>query len=114
MIDSNVKFIVASGVLSGLLAKAVLRGTGILECATMFVCVAFVVPEILIRLRFLAFLSVNQDESIEFPTKNIKGDMYKYLYNHKAVNIRSIQRRYGLSDLFWYASLTNIFSNVTE
>ena len=80
IIDSNVKFIVASGVLSGLLAKAVLRGTGILDCATMFVCVAFVVPEILIRLRFLAFLSVNQDESIEFPTKNIKGDMYKYLY----------------------------------
>lgn len=102
MIDSNVKFIVASGVLSGLLAKAVLRGMGILEIATMFVCLAFVVPEILIRLRFFAFLSVNRDESIEFPTKNVKGDMYKYLYNHKAVNIRSIQKRYGLSDLFWY------------
>ena len=99
----NTQFLVGSGVLSGIVCKMVLNGRiGVVEVLVLMVCLAVVIPEILIRLRFFAFLSLNVDESIELPTKNIVGEKYRWLYNHNDVSVRSIQKSYGLSDLFWY------------
>jgi len=59
-------------------------------------------PELLIKIRFFVFQKINDTTSLEVPCEGIRGKTFKWLYNNKAVNLRSIQSGYGLSDFFWY------------
>lgn len=104
MSDDRVSFIIAVGVASGVVWHACVRsGLTATNVAILVLSSVFWIPELLVRLRFLIFRSINDNQqALEVPYKNIRGKTYKWLYNHKAVNIRSVQKAYGLSDFFWY------------
>lgn len=57
-------------------------------------------PALVVKARFWIFTAVNGEDGRQFPTERVGGDAFKWLYNHKAVSIRSRQVNVGISGVF--------------
>eukprot|EP00854_Cymbomonas_tetramitiformis_P003811 gene3811-4764_t len=81
-----------------------LKGFNFCALIVLAASIPFWLPPVLIGIRFKILTAINGEEGIELPCEKlgVTGATFKTVYNSEAVDLRSRQSNYGLSDFFWY------------